>query len=99
MLDSLFAIFLKERVYLKNVSPKTKVWYETAWKAFKASQGGDTVRRRLGSVKPHCKPSSCTCASVASSPSRATPTSRQLTRSANGSMTRATFRKGFGSRR
>jgi hypothetical protein len=34
-LDQLFADFLRERVYLKNVSPKTRIWYETAWKAFR----------------------------------------------------------------
>jgi site-specific recombinase XerC len=37
-LDSLFQQFLRERTYLKNVSPKTRVWYETAWKAFKGTQ-------------------------------------------------------------
>jgi integrase/recombinase XerD len=34
-LDQLFAEFLRERVYLRNVSPKTRLWYETAWKAFR----------------------------------------------------------------
>jgi integrase/recombinase XerD len=37
-LDSLFQQFLRERTYLKNVSPKTRVWYETAWKAFLLTQ-------------------------------------------------------------
>jgi integrase/recombinase XerD len=36
-LDQLFQQFLRERIYLKNVTPKTKVWYESAWKAFKTS--------------------------------------------------------------
>jgi len=34
----LFEQFLKERVYLKAVTRKTKVWYRTACTAFKASQ-------------------------------------------------------------
>ena len=37
-LESLFQQFLRERRYLKNVSPKTLVWYESAWKAFLTSQ-------------------------------------------------------------
>jgi len=36
-LDSLFQQFLKERKYLRNVSPQTIEWYETAWKYFKRS--------------------------------------------------------------
>jgi integrase/recombinase XerD len=39
-MDQLFAQFLKERIYLRNVTPKTAVWYEQAWKTFKASQKG-----------------------------------------------------------
>ncbi len=38
-LDNLFEQFLQERTYLKNVTPKTRVWYESAWKAFKSTQG------------------------------------------------------------
>jgi integrase len=34
----LFEQFVKERRYLKAVSPKTVIWYDTAWKAYKASQ-------------------------------------------------------------
>jgi hypothetical protein len=37
-LDALFERFLRERQYLKNVTPKTLVWYEAAWKAFNRSR-------------------------------------------------------------
>ena len=37
-LDSLFQQFLRERSYLKNVSPKTRIWYETAWTTFLKTQ-------------------------------------------------------------
>ena len=40
-LNSLFQQFLRERTYLKNVSPKTRVWYESAWKAFLQTQSPD----------------------------------------------------------
>jgi len=33
-LDALFEQFLRERLYLKNVTPKTRVWYQTAWKTY-----------------------------------------------------------------
>ena len=33
-LDPLFQQFLRDRTYLKNVTPKTQVWYETAWKTY-----------------------------------------------------------------
>jgi hypothetical protein len=36
-LNQLFQQFLRERIYLKNVTPKTRVWYESAWKAFVAA--------------------------------------------------------------
>lgn len=36
-LDQLFAQFLRERKYLRNVSPQTIEWYETAWHSFKKS--------------------------------------------------------------
>src|SRR5262249_52045999 len=36
-LSTLFERFLRERRYLKNVTPKTVVWYETAFQAFKRS--------------------------------------------------------------
>ena len=37
-LNSLFEQFLRERRYLKNVSPKTITWYETSWKSLCATQ-------------------------------------------------------------
>jgi integrase/recombinase XerD len=37
-LDQLFTDFLRERIYLKNVTTKTRAWYESAWKAFQASR-------------------------------------------------------------
>ena len=33
-LDSFLQQFLRERKYLRNVSPETIDWYETAWKPF-----------------------------------------------------------------
>jgi site-specific recombinase XerD len=33
-LDELFEQFLRERTYVQNITPKTRVWYESAWKAF-----------------------------------------------------------------
>jgi integrase/recombinase XerD len=36
-LSTLFERFLRERRYLKNVTPKTVVWYETAFQAFMRS--------------------------------------------------------------
>jgi integrase/recombinase XerD len=36
-LDASFEQFLRERLYLKNVSPRTVEWYRTAWKALKSS--------------------------------------------------------------
>jgi integrase/recombinase XerD len=35
LLDSQFSRFLQERKWLKNITPKSVVWYETFWKAFK----------------------------------------------------------------
>ena len=34
-LDQHFSAFLQERKWLKNVTPKTVIWYEAFWKAFK----------------------------------------------------------------
>jgi len=48
-LDSLFEQFLRERTYLKNVTPKTRVWYESAWKAFKLTQPADLAVREIDS--------------------------------------------------
>jgi integrase/recombinase XerD len=37
-LEQLFQQFLRERTYINNVTPSTREWYETAWKAFRAAQ-------------------------------------------------------------
>ena len=37
-LDWFFEQFVRERTYLHNVTPKTRDWYQTAWKAFKRFQ-------------------------------------------------------------
>jgi site-specific recombinase XerC len=34
-LDQHFSRFLQERKGLKNITPKSVIWYETFWKAFK----------------------------------------------------------------
>jgi len=39
-----FDQFLRERVYLNNITPKTREWYETAWKAFQRTQGDAAAR-------------------------------------------------------
>ncbi len=46
-LDALFDRFLRERTYLKNISPKTRVWYQTAWTSFTTAMpsGFTTVER------------------------------------------------------
>ena len=49
-LDSLFDRFLRERTYLKNVSPKTRIWYQTAWKTFLARKG------RASAPRPSTRP-------------------------------------------
>jgi hypothetical protein len=53
-LDDHFTRFLRERVYLHNVTPKTREFYETAWKAFQRSQQsrparveGEPIRTRV----------------------------------------------------
>ena len=38
LLDSLFEQFLRERRYLKNVSPRTCEWDARAWKTFLKAQ-------------------------------------------------------------
>jgi site-specific recombinase XerD len=40
-LNSLFEQFLRERAYLKNVTPKTRTWYESAWKAYRSVHVAD----------------------------------------------------------
>jgi len=42
--DSFFAQFVRERTYLNNVTPKTREWYETAWKAFSRFQATEPPR-------------------------------------------------------
>jgi hypothetical protein len=42
--------FLRERVYLHNITPKTREFYETAWKAFVRSQAGAPCRPAPGAV-------------------------------------------------
>jgi site-specific recombinase XerC len=44
MLDTYFAQFVRERIYLNNVTPKTQEWYETAWKAFTRFQTTEPPR-------------------------------------------------------
>lgn len=51
-LDSLFKQFLRERAYLKNVSPKTQVWYESAWKAFLSSQPAGLAHVEINGAPP-----------------------------------------------
>jgi hypothetical protein len=34
MFQQHFDQFLRERVYLNNITPKTRDWYETAWHAY-----------------------------------------------------------------
>ena len=36
-LDDLLTQFLRERKYLRNLSPETLEWYRTAWTAFRRS--------------------------------------------------------------
>ena len=43
-LDQLFQQFLRERTYIQNVTPKTLDWYQSAWKAFTASEADAAER-------------------------------------------------------
>lgn len=43
-LDDLFQQFFRERTYVQNVTPKTREWYEHAWRAFTRAQAGRTPR-------------------------------------------------------
>ena len=43
-LDSFFEQFVREPTYLHNVTPKTRDWYQTAWKAFKRFQADVPTR-------------------------------------------------------
>ena len=49
-LETLFSQFLRERTYLKNISPRTRVWYETAWHGFLATQDRGTSPRSRSTV-------------------------------------------------
>jgi integrase/recombinase XerD len=51
-LGSLFEQFLRERTYLKNVSPKTRVWYETAWKTFLKTQAPGLASMPIEGAQP-----------------------------------------------
>jgi hypothetical protein len=63
-LGNLFSQFLKERQYLKAVTPKPRIWYQTAWKAFQASQeGGGDVGGNI--TKARLQASSCTSGTAA----------------------------------
>ena len=39
--------FVRERTYLKAVTAKTRVWYQTAFKAFQATPGDEFSKQRL----------------------------------------------------
>jgi integrase/recombinase XerD len=43
-LDTFFTQFVRERIYLNNVTPATREWYETAWKAFSRFQQTEPPR-------------------------------------------------------
>ena len=43
-LDTYFAQFVRERIFLNNVTPKTREWYETAWQAFTRFQATEARR-------------------------------------------------------
>jgi len=45
--SALFTQFLDERRYLKNVTPDTVEWYETAFKAFRRALNDDAPPIRL----------------------------------------------------
>ena len=37
-LNAQFEQFIRERIYIRDVTPKTRDWYQSAWQAFKASR-------------------------------------------------------------
>jgi integrase/recombinase XerD len=43
-LTQLFDQFLQQRTYITNVTPKTRDWYQSAWKAFNAAQAAAPPR-------------------------------------------------------
>lgn len=60
-MEELFELFIRERIYLRNVSPKTVSYDRDAWKAFKRYGGKEltqsqlnefVVRMREAGVKP-----------------------------------------------
>ncbi len=42
-LATLFEQFLKERTYLKNVTPSTVIWYEVAFRNYRATLPDDAA--------------------------------------------------------
>ena len=46
LLAPLFEQFLKERTYLKNVTPRTLVWYQVAFKNYRKAVGDDVLPTR-----------------------------------------------------
>jgi len=44
-LTDYFDQFLRERIYLHNIAPKTRIFYETAWKAYVSSPVKSTIRQ------------------------------------------------------
>jgi hypothetical protein len=42
-MQTLFEQFVKERKYIKNVTPKTEDWYRQSWKALGESLPGDNM--------------------------------------------------------
>jgi len=49
-LTPLFEQFLRERTYLHNITPKTREFYQTAWKAFLRAQAARPARNILMTV-------------------------------------------------
>ena len=49
-LDPLFQQFLRERTYVQNVTPKTREWYDAAWKAFTRAQTASATPRSTSPV-------------------------------------------------
>jgi integrase/recombinase XerD len=43
-LNALFDQFLKERIYLHNVTPKTAEWYRNVWLVFSRWRGAQPLR-------------------------------------------------------
>jgi hypothetical protein len=43
-LNQLFDRFLQQRTYITNVTPKTRDWYQSAWKAFTTARASAPPR-------------------------------------------------------